>query len=524
VSSSRALGLVLAAALVLGAWGLRWGLPGEYGWAPDEVLPQDVDAAVSQRFAHGWHSKYPPLHFAVLAAASVPARAAGRVLHGDAAWVHDARMTTGRCLSLAMALGVLLAVARCGREIGDALSGVMAAALLATSVPFAYYAKMANLDMPYLFWFAWSLLFFLRALRRAWTRDFVLFGLASAAAVATKDQAAALYVLAVPVLVFEVYARRREDGPRALADRRIGALLAAGAMAYVLFAGVAINPSGWLAHVRLIAGPASRPFRMYDEGLGGHAELLRQTARHLVFVMGWPALLASLAGLGLALRARPRLRPLLFSLVPVLSYVLFFLSVVLYVYDRFLLPVALVLSLFGGRALAAALRTRSPWPRMLAAAVVAFGTARAASIDVLLDHDSRYAVEDWLAREVGPSPVVAAVGPLEYLPRLDGLHWRRLGPATSRLLQVSPDVVVVNADYARRADEGSGEQAFHAALDDGSLGYREVLRQRASPRVLLDMNALRSEGPDRLWSNLDKADPEIVVYRRVAPLRPVRGE
>ncbi len=146
--------------------------------------------------------------------------------------------------------------------------------------------------------------------------------------------------------------------------------------------------------------------------------------------------------------------------------------------------------------------------------MLAFGLARAASVDFLLARDSRYAVEDWLRREVGPGPLVAAVGPLEYLPRLDGLNWRRLGPAASRLAQVQPDVVVVNADYARRADEGTGERAFYSALDDGSLGYQVALRHRTDPRVLLDLAALRRDGRDRIWSNLDKVDPEIVVYRR----------
>jgi len=78
----------------------------------------------------------------------------------------------------------------------------------------------------------------------------------------------------------------------------------------------------------------------------------------------------------------------------------------------------------------------------------------------------------------------------------------------------TPDVVVVNADYARRADEGTGERAFYSALDDGSLGYQVALRRRTDPRVLLDMTALRRDGRDRIWSNLDKVDPEIVVYRR----------
>ena len=513
----RALWLVLAAAVVLGAWGLRWGLPSEYGWAPDEVLPTDVDAAVAQGFAHGWHSKYPPLHFALLAAAGAPVRLVGRAMGWDGAAVHDARMTAGRALSLVLSLGALVAVYRCGREVGDPLAGVLAAALLASSVPFVYYAKMANLDVPYLFWFALSLLFFLRALRRARTSDFTFFALTAAAAVATKDQAFALYILTVPVLAWEITRRRRaagEVGTRPWADRRLTMLFAAGALGFAVLSGAVVNPQGWLAHLRLIAGPASTAFRMFDQGLGGHLELLWQTARHLVFVLGWPSLLAALAGLVLAGRERARHRALLAALVPVVSYVLFFLLIVLYVYDRFLLPVALVLALFGGLALARALRAGSGALRAAAVAVLAFAFVRAASVDVLLARDSRYAAEDWLRREVGPGALVAAVGPLEYLPRLDGLRWRRLGPAASRLAQVHPDVVVVNADYARRADEGTGERAFYSALDDGSLGYQVVMRHRTDPRILLDTAALRRDGAGRIWSNLDKVDPEIVVYRR----------
>jgi 4-amino-4-deoxy-L-arabinose transferase-like glycosyltransferase len=395
------------------------------------VLPADVDAAVAQRFAHELAHKYPPSISRCSPRRRRTVRIAGDALGWEAARVHDARMTAGRLLSLALSLGLLVLVYRCGRELGDAGAGLLAAALLALSVPFAYYAKMANLDVPYLFWFALSLLFFLRALRRAQPRDFGLFALAAAAAVATKDQAFALYVLTVPFLSWEIV-RRGGSG------RRLVAMLGAGTAAYTVLSGALFNPGGWLAHVRLIAGPASSAFRMFDQGLGGHLELLGQTARHLVFVMGAPSLLAALAGLVLAGRERARHRAWLAALVPAVSYVLFFPLVVLYVYDRFLLPVALVLSLFGGLALSRALQTR-PWAgRAPTAAVLAFGALRAASVDVLLARDSRYTVEDWLRREVGPAPLVAAVGPLEYLPRFDGLHWRRLGPAASRLAQVNP--------------------------------------------------------------------------------------
>jgi hypothetical protein len=229
--------------------------------------------------------------------------------------------------------------------------------------------------------------------------------------------------------------------------------------------------------------------------------------------MGGPALAAAGLGFALAWRERTRYRTLLATLALAASYVLFFLLVVLYVYDRFLLPVAMVLASFAGLALARLFR-RGGWSGAAAAAVLAYGLARGVSVDLLLAGDSRYAVERWLRAEVGTAPLVGAVGPLEYLPRLDGLRWRRIGPSVARLAQVRPDVVVVNADYARRADEGSGERAFYEALAGGSLGYAVALRQRPSAHPLIDTARLRSEGPDHIWSNLDKADPEIVVYRR----------
>jgi hypothetical protein len=277
-----------------------------------------------------------------------------------------------------------------------------------------------------------------------------------------------------------------------------------------------ISPAGWLAHVQLIAGPASAEFRMFGRGLFGRTELLWQTVRHLRFAMGGPALLAAMAGIGLALRDRERHRRLLLLLVPVVSYVVFFLLVVLYVYDRFLLPVGVVFALFGGYALATAARTPSRAVRAAVPIVLVLALARAVSVDVLLATDSRYAAEEWLRGEVGPGPLVAAVGPLEYLPRMDGLRWRRLGPSATRLAQVAPDVIVLNADYARRADQGTGERAFYDALDDGSLGYVTVRSDRRDSRwSLLETDALRGEGRGHIWSNLDKVDPEIRVYRRL---------
>lgn len=521
-----ALGAVLGASILLDAWGLGWGLAGDYSWAPDELLPAAVRVGLQQRFSGGWHEKYGPFHYAVLAAAYEPvflARRAG-LLRADGAELDRALALAGRLVSLLMATGTVWLVARIGGELGDAGAGILAAALLALGATFVFYAKTANLDEPYLFWFALSLLFYARLLDRHRMRDYVLFAASAAAAIATKDQAYGLYVLTVPVVAAALHGHRRAQGDRrwltTLTDPRLVIAVGVGIVVLIVLDNVVFNPEGFVAHLRVIAGPASHPFRMFPNDLAGHLALMHQTARHVAFAMGLPAFLLGAAGVAIAL-ARPREhRRWLLLLVPPLSYDLTFLHVVLYGYDRFVLPFCLVLALFGGRLLARGLRSAPPLRTaavVLAAAVFSYSLVYAASVDLLLTRDSRYAVERWLAGNVPPGALVGAVGPLEYLPRLDGLRWRRLGPSVARLVQVRPDYVVLNADYAARADPGTGERELYDGLFAGRLGYRLALRERAPPGwSLIDPAALGRDEPGRIFSNLDKVDPEICVFLRTS--------
>jgi len=519
-----ALAVVLGVSVVLDAWGLGWGLAGDYTWAPDELLPSAVRSGVETRFSHGWHEKYGPFQYAVLAAAYEPVLVARRLglIRADGPDLDRLLVLVGRIVSLLMAAGTVGLVARCGAELGEEWAGILGAGFTALSAPFVYYAKTTNLDQPYLFWFALSLLFYVRLLGRHRMADYLLFAASAAAAVATKDQAYGLYLLTGPAVVAALHAHRRAQGdPRllaTLADRRLVATAGLGLAMLLLLDNVVFNPVGFVDHLRLIAGPASHPFRMFSNDLPGHLGLMRQTVRHLRFAMGLPALLVCAGGV-VAAAARPRQNVRwLYLLVPAVSYVLTFLHVVLYGYDRFVLPLCVVLSLFGGRLLAEGLRSAPPLPAAasaLAAAVFSYSLLYAASVDRLLVHDSRYTVERWLARNVPAPALVAAVGPSGYLPRLDGLRWRPLGPSVARLRHVDPDYVVVNADYAARADPGTGERALYDGLFAGRLGYRLVLRERTSAAwSLIDPAALAQEHPDRIFSNLDKVNPEICVFRR----------
>ena len=168
-ASRLALGLLLTLSLGLNAWGIGWGLPSAAGWAPDELLPSAVLDAMSRGFTGGWHDKYPPLHYYVLATLYLPVLkaaglSAGMPIPPD---VYHRLFLIGRVVSLLMAAGTLWLVYRCGRELGDGAPACSRPAIVALMAPFVFYAKLANLDVPYLFWWALSLLFLLKALTGA---------------------------------------------------------------------------------------------------------------------------------------------------------------------------------------------------------------------------------------------------------------------------------------------------------------------------------------------------------------------
>lgn len=512
----------MALCVAVYAWPLDWGLPSEHGWAPDELTPAAVLEGAGQRFSDGWHSKYPPLHHAVLAAAYLPWLSGPLDSHRQ-----HVLFRAGRFISLLMAGGIVVLVYLSAREVFEHVPALFSALLAGLCAPFAYYAKLANLDVPYLFWFAAALLAYLRLLDGHRLRHYVALAACAAAAVATKDQAYGLFVLTAPVVVLALHRHRRAAGapPSAwatLADRRLVAAAIVSAAGVVLLDNIWLNPRGFAAHVALIMGSASRDFRMFDPSVSGLAALAVATVRALVFTLGAPGFVAAVAGIVLALTRRRENTRLLSTLVPAASYWLTFIAVVLYLYDRFVLPIAIVLALFAGRALAEALaRSRSRlFPLAAAALVVTTSALRALSVDVLMARDSRYEVERWLRENAAPPAVVGAIGPLEYLPRLDGLQWRRLGPSPERLRRVRPDFVVVNGDFARRASAGGSDAELYAALAAGSAGYRLALAQPPSSTLpFLDVATFRSDDERRVHSNLDKVGPEILVYAREAPER-----
>src|SRR4029079_236272 len=81
----------------------------------------------------------------------------------------------GRFVSLAFATGTIVVVYLCGRELYGPRGAVFAALTVTLMAPYVYYGQLANLDVPYLFWFAISLLAYIRILERHARSDYLLF-------------------------------------------------------------------------------------------------------------------------------------------------------------------------------------------------------------------------------------------------------------------------------------------------------------------------------------------------------------
>lgn len=521
------LAALLLVALPLFATGIWWGMPHWIGWAGDEMHPNSWSQAISFKAFNGWHTRYPPLHFAVLQGLSAPLR-----LAMSAAGVPDVqRVVTliyfGRFVSLVLALATVVLVYCVGREVYDRRSALFAAAILCCVAPYVYYAKMGNLDVPYIFWFALSLLFYVHILKHHRLRDYVLFALMAAATVCTKDQAYGLYGLAPLPILWSL--ARREHGDRgvvagigrSLIDRRF---LAAAGTAVVGFAVFQMlwNWNRFALHVKLLLGPMSDNYQDYENTPEGHEALLTLFLRQIAFCLNPALTVVCVAGIAWTLwrlwKKRDGDEPfLLLSLVfLIVSYYATFLSLILFSYDRYILPIALLLAFPGGRLLGALAAPSGGMGRFVAlrriavAALFGYSLLYAASVDARLLADSRYEVEAYVREHAGNFKSAAAIGRRKHIPRFRWIPWEKVLRSKGRVLaKERPRYVTINLTDLRRP----GEIAFYQRMLRGELGYGLVLLHRGKPCFDL-------VGPTAMGTSSQRfINPEMALFERIEPGR-----
>ena len=98
------------------------------------------------------------------------------------------------------------------------------------------------------------------------------------------------------------------------------------------------NAEGVRQHFHVITGLASAPFRMFPATIAGYADLADSTLRLLGLAAGPVVAASAVIGLGVCI-SEPQLRPALLLMAMPAGYLVTFIGVVGYVYDRFLLAV-----------------------------------------------------------------------------------------------------------------------------------------------------------------------------------------
>jgi hypothetical protein len=518
----RQLLLWLCVALGVVAWRIDWGLAGD-AWAPDELTPGLIRWALDARFSGGWHDKYPLMHFVVLAVPVSAFELTDRlsILPIFSLDAHTAMLATMRAVSVVMGLGALVAACLCGVEMVGPRRGLSAAVVVLLTPLFVYYGKTANLDVPSLCFFAWAILALLRIVTRNQRRDYVLLGVAAAASVATKDQMyASVALLPVVPLVMATRDQAARGWRRRLAGGLVDARLLSGAaaaiVAFAVFHNVAFNLSGFLSHVKVLYTFPS--LALVPRTVGGYAELTTRTIELFRFALGWPFFLMAVAGVVGAAVRKERRWWLWLLLVPLSSH-LTFTWVALYVNDRYLFGGVFVLALFAAATLSDLL-TSARWrgaARVVVAVSLAWSFLYAASVNAMMSRDARAVVRRWVQARAGIGTAVGSVGwygPSFPLP----IRTARLETPDDVRAQ-RPEFVVVNERFAGRLENArpTGWQRAIAGLRDGSLGYREAFRYRSR---IPQWAVLQYEAPFRSaetsdLTNLDKINPETVVYERI---------
>ena len=527
----RAPTIVLAGfAAAIGA-GFTWGLPGPDTWAVDSISPRScgLGAIVETYWPGHWHH-YPPLHMAILTVVSLPwmslaVHRAGTGLDALTTELLKPFYMTGievgsRLVTAGMALAIVANTMRLWERIGGRRVGIAAGVVVASNGTLVYYAHTGNLEVPYLFWLTWGLVELDRvASGEPRERQALLLAVAS---VLTKDQAAAAWILPLPVYL--VVVPRVAGGKHALRPKLVGAVFLAVGV-YAVVSGAATNPLGFARRVRIDVLHAGASWAAYPPDLGGRLALARDALLSTARFTSWPIALAAGIGLGVAATQRrglERARALL-PLLAALSFTIFFNFGARRSDERFLLPQSLFFFPYAAVAFETAI---GRWPRsrslVLAAAASALAPALlgVASMDATLLADARYEAERILAAlpagthiEVYgsaiflpriPSQLVAirpGVEPFATRQPISGIR-DILDPAMDPRPR-APEMIVLGTEFSRvSANPPQGpapfgvtqyiddrSMALFRGLHDGSLGYTLTRRFACSlPRPLACRN------------------------------------
>jgi len=487
--------LIVLLSLALYVPGLNWGLPATASWSQDTIAGLRSLGAVDGRPAQ-WRGRYPPLHYFILFAAYQPV-----LEHWTRTGQHSIDPDTGKrrlepphapkiglliliahCITAIMAVGAALGVWAAARSLtGNDTAALLASLTFIVGADFTYFAHLGNVDVPSMCWFAWSVYFYVRAVRLGHWYDCALLGFLGSLAISTKDSVGGMYPgMAVVLLAAEVH---RTRGTRPLLNALLSSLcrfrwligLSAFVLPYLLLNGVFTAPDAYLTRMKywLEVTPDTLHLRQYH--YPDQLRLLLATLWYAAGAVGWPMLGAMVACVLYGMR-RYRWTTVVL-LLPAVGYYLSVIAPLGFIYSRFLFPPLAMLCILTGLAGADFVRLRelSLRARLSVLSVILLASlAYAVAIDAEMLTDSRYAAERWFRDNVEPPSQVGAFAKAQYLPRLNDKGYATYGLQMARQSFDKPQplyLILTSFDYE---DFDEQQKTCMQDLLAGRLGYTLV--------------------------------------------------
>jgi 4-amino-4-deoxy-L-arabinose transferase-like glycosyltransferase len=521
--ANRSRGAILLIAIIAYLPGFWWGTPHataedrRKAWAVDDEPPLGPLAQLHDMMTPGVapdaNLGYPMMHSYVVLGAFAPyvgvLMAKGELTRPTAAYPYGFAdpVSALRNLSLIahfvsvlLAAGIVLAAYVAAQSLWGERDARWGAAFALLSYPMFFYARTSNVDVPMLFFAAWSLAIFARTLSLGVTsRRLALFGILAGLAIATKEPVAAIY-LGLPVALLVPHGNWKGYRSPAAVARATLITAACVFVAYAIGSGMVLDFERWKGHITfgltrttdVAAGDVSFA-ESYPATLAGHWSLIRVITGRLSATLTPPGLILAASGASLALLWNRRSGWLLLA---ALSYLLVLFFVVRMAQLRYVMPAAFVLALYAGHAAAVTIHSGHRVMRLAGvattAAAVAIATLWAVDLTYAMVRDSRYAAGRWIASVGRPGDRLEYFGAFQKNPPLpswlqSGLAVEYLGgvqdaprddATAQRILsgfaERRPRFVILTPDHTSRPGEPYAHSCpprVFTALEAGTAGY-----------------------------------------------------
>ncbi len=498
--------LLILVGLGLYVPGIRWGLPATVSWSQDSISDFRTLGAVEGWPGH-WQGRYPPLHYLLLYSVYQPTlqdwRQSGVLQQDDdtgqitVRGAQDERIglliLIARIVSISMAIGAGIGIwASARRLLKNESASVLAAVSMMCGAAYVYFAHVANVDIPSIFWFSWSLYFYTKLLSSRRNGDAMLLGLFGSLAISTKDSVAGIYPGMALILVFLEWRHYRDSIPfgrallYSLAQKRWALGILAFVLPYLLINGAFHNWDSFIIRLQYWLAPSADTLHAQQTKYPNQWSLFLGTLYQAAGAVGWPMLAAML--LSISYTVRRNLRIAMVLLIPACSYYLVVIAPLGFVYPRFLLPPLACFSILTGYALVD-IAKRLQWPIFFRLApivgVLAPTVGYALAMNAAMLTDTRYQAEAWFQDNVPRPSSVGAFAMKEeptlrpqYLPRVNELGYATYPVVMARdwFDRPQPEQLILSSFNYEDFDDD--QRACMNELVAGKLGYEPIAEFR----------------------------------------------